>query len=120
MDRRNLLRGLGAIGLGSIIPWRKTNAEDLKKAGSSGTCWLTPQETEGPYYFNPNLIRQDIRTDFDTGTFHTGIQLNMLITVIDIDCNPIPNVLVDIWHTNKDGLYSGMFNRVATPLDRVL
>ncbi len=107
MDRRNLLRGLSAIGLGSVIPWRETTARDPKKPGNSSVCWLTPQETEGPYYFNPNLIRQDVRTDFDTGTFHTGLQLNMLFTVIDIDCNPIPNVLVDIWHTNKDGLYSG-------------
>lgn len=71
------------------------------------TCWLTPQETEGPYYFNSNLVRQDIRTDFDTGTLHTGLQFNMMFTVINLNCEPIPNVLVDLWHCDKDGAYSG-------------
>jgi len=76
-------------------------------AESAGTCWLTPAETEGPYYFNSNLVREDIRTDFDTGAYHDGLPLFMTLTVIDVSCNPIPNVLVDIWHCDKDGVYSG-------------
>ena len=113
MNRRNLLKGLGAIGLGSIFPIRRSaRAGAIPRPGGAirgdaGICWLTPQETEGPYYFNADLFRQDIRTDSDTGDFHDGLQLNMTFEVIDLDCNPIPNVLVDIWHTDKDGLYSG-------------
>ncbi|MFN0158055.1 MAG: T9SS type A sorting domain-containing protein [Bacteroidota bacterium] len=115
MNRRDMLKGVGAIGLGSMIPLGKSSGEvratrkELTRDQliRDGVCWLTPQETEGPYYFNPSLVRQDIRTDVDTGTVHTGLQLNMTFTVIDIDCNPIPNVLVDIWHCDKDGVYSG-------------
>jgi protocatechuate 3,4-dioxygenase beta subunit len=86
----------------------KKSAQAVMRVRSrSGICWLTPQETEGPYYFDADLFRQDIRTDSDSGEFHDGLQLNMTFEVIDLDCNPIPNVLVDIWHTDKDGLYSG-------------
>lgn len=115
MDRRDLLKGLGAMGLGSVIPMKKAlgslrRPEAVPDGGNvfqDGICWLTPAAVEGPFYFNPNLVRQDIRTDVDTGTLHTGLQLNMTFTIIDINCNPIPNVLVDVWHADKDGLYSG-------------
>lgn len=114
MQRRTLLKTFGAVGLGSMLPLRKAAAavRDASRAlpqthKGSDICWLTTALTEGPYYFNPNLVRQDIRTDTTRGTFYTGLQLNMTFTIIDINCNPIPNVLVDIWHCNKDGNYSG-------------
>jgi protocatechuate 3,4-dioxygenase beta subunit len=109
MNRRDLLKGLGAMGLGSLLPTGKTlSAEEKAKIRqAASTCFLTPQETEGPYYFNANLLRQDIRQDTMTGVIKTGLPLNMLITVINFDCVPIPNVLVDIWHCDKDGVYSG-------------
>ena len=106
MKRRDLLKTLGAIGIGSTFSFGK-----VKKATGAmrqaTACWLTPSLTEGPYYFNASLFRQDIRTDNDTGEMHDGLQLNMTFTVIDAECNPIPNVMVDIWHCDKDGLYSG-------------
>ncbi len=109
MNRRDLLKGLGMIGLGSVLPAGKAlSAEEKAKIRrAASTCFLTPQETEGPYYFNANLLRQDIRQDTTTGVIKTGLPLNMLITVINFDCVPIPNVLVDIWHCDKDGVYSG-------------
>jgi hypothetical protein len=27
--------------------------------------------------------------------------------VVDINCIPVPNLIVDVWHADKDGLYSG-------------
>lgn len=108
MNRRNLLRGLGAIGLGSVLPASNTLRAAAMPANSiAPSCLLTPQETEGPYYFNPNLVRQDIRQDTMTGVVKTGLPLNMAITVVNAECVPIPNVLVDIWHADKDGVYSG-------------
>lgn len=112
MNRRNLLKGLGLLGVTSALTGRTARAAiaeaiSKRESGGPGVCWLTPQETEGPYYFIANLFRQDIRTDSDTGQLHTGLLLNMTFTVIDINCSPIPNVLVDIWHCDKDGLYSG-------------
>ena len=109
MKRRNLLKGIGMIGIGSMIPLQKTVSsvsraskyvrnEELEDAAS---CWLTPALTEGPYYFNANLVRQNITEG------RPGMAFHMSITVIDFNCNPIPNVLVDVWHCDKDGNYSG-------------
>lgn len=111
MNRRKLLKSIGVISVGSVLPFHKVigSVSPLHKKGltTPAGCWLTPELMEGPYYFNANLFRQDIRTDFDTGEFHDGLQLNMLFTIIDANCNIIPNVLVDIWHCDKDGVYSG-------------
>ncbi len=93
-----------------MLPLRKSAAASVSPPATYNgqqVCWLTAALTEGPYYFNPNLVRQDIRYNTPNGTYHPGLQLNMTYTIIDIDCNPIPNVLVDVWHCNKDGNYSG-------------
>jgi len=109
MNRRHLLKSLGAAGLGSVLPWRKALRAEEKAAilQAPASCFLTPQETEGPYYFNANLVRQDITPDATTGVIKTGLPLRMFFTVINANCDPIPNVLVDIWHADKDGIYSG-------------
>ena len=115
MNRRSLLKSIGVIGVGTMLPFTKVigklNPGGKKGLASPAGCWLTPQTTAGPFYFNTNLFRQDIRYDFDTGTFYDGIQLNMTFTIIDFNCNPISNVLVDIWHCDKDGRYSGYPNQ---------
>ncbi len=109
MKRRNLLKGLGIIGLGSMLPFSNT-LRSLSKASKSiwneeledaASCWLTPALTEGPYYFNANLVRQYITEG------RPGMPFHMTFTIIDFNCNRIPNVLVDIWHCDKDGNYSG-------------
>lgn len=107
MNRRELLKRVGAIGLGSMLPLRQALSAEEKAEILQSACVLTPQETEGPYYFNPNLVRQDIRAEPTTGIIKTGLPLNMTINVVNTNCDPIPNVLVDIWHCDKDGTYSG-------------
>ncbi|MEK7728094.1 MAG: T9SS type A sorting domain-containing protein [candidate division KSB1 bacterium] len=109
MNRRELLKGVGALGLGSLLPRPQILSAEEKAAvlQAPSTCFLTPQATEGPYYFDPKLIRQDITPDTTTGVIKTGLPLNIEISVINFDCVPIPNVLVDIWHCDKNGVYSG-------------
>ena len=36
-----------------------------------------------------------------------GARLDLAITVVDTTCKPLKDVLVDIWHCDKDGVYSG-------------
>jgi protocatechuate 3,4-dioxygenase beta subunit len=107
VERRRFLKGLGLVAAGSVLPFRSQAAAWMgvnpKRAPA---CWLTPQETEGPFYFDPNLVRRDITEG------KTGLPLHLTLTVMDDDCGPIPNVLVDIWHCDKDGLYSG-YNQPA-------
>ena len=102
MERRTFLRSLGLVALGSTLPLRSRAAAWMGvHPKHAAACWLTPQETQGPFYFNPNLDRQNITEE------KTGLPLRLDFTVIDENCTPIPNVLVDIWHCDKDGVYSG-------------
>jgi protocatechuate 3,4-dioxygenase beta subunit len=58
--------------------------------------------TEGPYYFDVDSIRRDIREDRE------GTDLRLLIRVQDAEaCTPIESAVVEIWHCDAGGLYSG-------------
>src|SRR6187402_1105947 len=110
MKRRNLIKGLGALGLGAMLPLPKligatdekaTAANLTKKQLDAASCWLTPATTEGPYYLNANLIRQNITEG------RPGMPFHLTFNIINFDCQTVPNVIVDIWHCDKDGNYSG-------------
>lgn len=70
---------------------------------SNTTCALVPETVIGPYYVEGELIRPDI-TDGQPGIFsHLDIQF------IDINtCEPLSNLLIDVWHCNATGIYSGV------------
>ena len=73
-----------------------------KQAG----CVLIPTETAGPYPLdlsaNTTFFRQDLRES------KTGVQLNLKMKILGLEnCGPMQNVRVNIWHCDKDGLYSG-------------
>jgi protocatechuate 3,4-dioxygenase beta subunit len=104
------LKNISLLGLGALLPTSKSLGEIVtgkKNPVKTADCWLTPEKTEGPFYFDPKLFRQDIRTDNSTQIFHNGLQLNMTFTLVNGDCSPVSNALIDIWHADKDGLYSG-------------
>ena len=66
-------------------------------------CVLTPRATEGPFYFDTNQIRHNIIED------RVGSPLRMSVRVMRVDdgCAPLKDALVDIWHTDARGRYSG-------------
>ncbi|KAG8816478.1 hypothetical protein FRC17_000324 [Serendipita sp. 399] len=73
------------------------------------TCVTAPEVTEGPYYLNNELVRQDIREGSG------GILLELDIGIIDTStCQPLPNALVEIWHANATGQYSGFSTTTTT------
>lgn len=56
-----------------------------------------------PLDVNGEHVRKDV-TDGEP-----GIPLTVDIQIIDINtCNPIPNVMLDFWHCNSTGVYSGV------------
>jgi protocatechuate 3,4-dioxygenase beta subunit len=58
--------------------------------------------TEGPYYISDEAVRTDI-TDGRPGT-----PLRLAFTVVDVTtCAPIPNAMIDVWHADAGGNYSG-------------
>ncbi len=109
MERKDFLKGLGVIGIGSMLPINKAKAalgNINKNLLPENTCILIPSETAGPYPFdlsgNSAMFRQDI-TEGNAGT-----PMNLTLTIVNINdsCSPILNARVDIWHCNKDGYYS--------------
>src|SRR5262249_44283949 len=78
----------------------------IEPSGMQGMCVMTPAETEGPYYLNLNLLRQDITEG------QPGLPTRLLISVVHAaDCTPVANATVDVWHANAPGQYSGFANQ---------
>ncbi|XDG08320.1 hypothetical protein ABKA04_007935 [Annulohypoxylon sp. FPYF3050] len=71
--------------------------------GANATASLIPEVTIGPYWVAGELIRADV-TDNEP-----GVPLHLDLQFIDLNtCEPVPNMLIDIWHTNSTGTYSGI------------
>ncbi|WPN46115.1 intradiol ring-cleavage dioxygenase [Pseudomonas sp. P8_241] len=63
---------------------------------------LSPEQIAGPYFRNSKLIRRNISEGAD------GIPLVLRLSIIDaMTGEPVPDALVDIWHCNARGAYSG-------------
>lgn len=62
---------------------------------------LTPQVTQGPYWFDPKLFRADITEG------KTGVPARVVLTVLGQDGAPLKGARVDIWHCDASGVYSG-------------
>lgn len=63
---------------------------------------MTPRMVEGPFYFDPDLVRRDITEG------RAGVPLRLSLQVTDgATCAPIPDARVDVWHCDATGQYSG-------------
>lgn len=68
----------------------------------ANVCILTPQQVEGPFYFDPKLVRSDIVED------RKGVALILKLQVVTAAaCEPLKGARVDVWHADALGLYSG-------------
>jgi protocatechuate 3,4-dioxygenase beta subunit len=128
ISRRTALSAIGGVSLGALLAACSdgrnaiTNAEVSTSDGSTATvepqtpsgtatselfddaasCVLTAEETEGPYYFDVDSIRSDITEN------RAGTALRLAVRVQDADaCMPIENAVVDLWHCDAEGIYSG-------------
>ena len=72
----------------------------LPLEGLAQTCGsVTARQTEGPF-FTPNSPK---RTSF----FEGGEKSRILVvgTVLSAQCKPVPNALLDFWHSDEQGEY---------------
>ena len=112
MDRKKFLRN-GLLGITALTgaaafleSCSKSDNDDDLDTGSSddGSCTVSPAETKGPFPIKTpsQLVLENIKSD------RVGIELliNLKIENKSSDCLPLSNVLVDIWHCDKDGNYS--------------
>lgn len=128
IDRREALAALGSVSLGALFaacggggsddratavptidggratvsPTTAAGGDLAARFDAGARCTVTRELTEGPYYFDVDRIRSDIRED------RGGTQLRLAIRVRDDEsCEPLPNAVVDIWHCDAVGNYSG-------------
>ena len=127
LNRRQALGALGTISLGGLLaacgdgdrgagatvqttdgstatvePRTTTEAATAAQFDDAARCTLTPEQTEGPFYFDADSIRSDIREDRE------GTRLRLALRVRDAgSCTLVPDAVVDIWHADAAGAYSG-------------
>jgi protocatechuate 3,4-dioxygenase beta subunit len=78
---------------------------------AAASCALTPEQMEGPYYIDVDAIRRDIRDDRE------GSPLRLGIRVLDEACEPLPDAVVEVWHCDAVGTYSGFERESAAAND---
>lgn len=87
-----------AVGSGALI----ANAAygDPFSSDTSGTsCPVYPTATKGPCHSNTYL-----RKDVSDGLI--GLPTRFEFLVVDADCNPVPDAIVEIWYASPNGAYS--------------
>jgi protocatechuate 3,4-dioxygenase beta subunit len=69
---------------------------------STGTCSLSLTETttEGPCYFG-------VSEQEDISAGRSGLPMMLCLQLVDRDCNPLTGYLIEAWHCDNEGVYSG-------------
>lgn len=112
LTRRDAFKAIAVTAAGGTLMTRQAFAQDSAAAESTlmpgaDVCVITPEVTEGPYYFDPKLERVDITEG------HEGVATTVRLQVVDGACKPLPGARVDLWHCNAAGLYSGYRNQTG-------
>lgn len=135
LTRRDVLRILGVAGAAAVAGCRSEDADptatlqpdQATTAGSTSQaslarepsaaemvdtaipelldCVVRPELTAGPYHIDVDMLRSDITEG------KAGRPLSLTFRVLEVDasgCRPMPDALVEIWHCDKDGVYSGV------------
>ena len=111
MERNTFLKTLGLGGVAASLPLGSL-AASRGKFTTPSDCTLIPAETAGPFPLdltdNTFYFRQDVRED------RIGAPLHLRMRIIGTDnCQPMPNVRVNIWHCDNEGNYSGYGSEVG-------
>ncbi|MEM6325810.1 MAG: intradiol ring-cleavage dioxygenase [Bacteroidota bacterium] len=115
LSRREVLALLGTGSAALLVGCGTSTAESAAASPSvtsapGSPCLVKPEQTEGPFFFEDDLFRRDIRMDTASGAMSAGVPLTLTIgvsRVAEAECLPLQGALVDIWHCDADGAYSG-------------
>jgi protocatechuate 3,4-dioxygenase beta subunit len=103
-SRRRFLTTTLALGTALQFPLRSEAAQSQ----DAGLCRLSAEQEIGPYYLEDNLLRSEITEG------KVGVPLILDIAIIDERrCAPLANAVVDIWHCDALGVYSG-FTKIGS------
>ncbi len=102
----------------SVTPTAPVGDGVIALLDAAPTCRLSSEETQGPYWFDVDSIRSDIRED------RPGTRLDLALRVQDVTgcqaggtATPVPDCVVEIWHCDAGGEYSGFESSSAGPGD---
>lgn len=70
-------------------------------------CVTSLEETQGPYWFDVDSIRNDIREDRPGTTFELVLRVQDTATCTPEGGGGMSNAVVEIWHCDAGGVYSG-------------
>jgi len=107
MKRADFLKVFGgALALPAALPFAARASKSPASDAGRSNCVLVPSETAGPFPLdlgeNDFFFRQDISEGVP------GVAMRQRIRIIGAgNCEPMPNVRVNIWHCDRDGGYSG-------------
>jgi protocatechuate 3,4-dioxygenase beta subunit len=80
----------------------------LTALDAARTCAASPEQTQGPYWFDVDSLRSDITEG------RPGTPLQLALRVQDVSAcatggaaTPVASSVVEIWHCDAGGLYSG-------------
>jgi protocatechuate 3,4-dioxygenase beta subunit len=98
--RRKFIRSSAAAA--TALPLAAKSMRLRAAAVPPPTCVFNPEQEEGPYYVDRELLRSDITEG------KIGVPLRVRVTIVNAKtCAPIPNAALDIWHCDAGGVYSG-------------
>lgn len=102
LARRRTVLALAASTTALVAP-------GVLRAQPARECVLTPDSGEGPFYFDPELVRADIREDAE------GALLDLNVEILRAgDCALLADARFDLWHADAIGLYSGYARQPGT------
>jgi protocatechuate 3,4-dioxygenase beta subunit len=83
----------------AVLPWSRV-ARALPDGRQA--CRLSAEQTEGPYYLDRALFRQDITEG------KPGMPLALQFEIVDSrTCRPLSGTALEVWHCDAQGEYSG-------------
>lgn len=108
MHRRRFIKSASGLLLSGTALGKVAQAQEASGLTMPGeSCLPTVRLTSGPYFTLDSMRRSDIRED------RAGVPLKLSFTVLDdFHCTPIEGAIVDVWHSDADGLYSGVVNEI--------
>src|ERR1700759_4643398 len=87
--RRKFIRSSAATA--AALPLAAKSMRLRAAAMPEPTCVFNPEQEEGPYYVNRELLRSDITEE------KIGVPLKVRVTIVNAkSCQPIPNAALDI------------------------
>jgi protocatechuate 3,4-dioxygenase beta subunit len=134
LSRREALALFGGAGAALLLGGGMIRLVSAQSAGGGATpaatpgatrtvvpaCVVRPALMEGPYFVETGLNRSDIRTEPSDGRMVEGAPLALLVRVFDVSggqCAPLEGAMVDLWHCDSAGVYSGVRDRYADTTD---